>query len=329
LPVIEKETVKSNASSNEYITSIEEKSKQLLDEITDTEEKLNKIYDELSDKHFDDVSEEDVKNRYNSYKRASKNIFKSYQKAMLMQNEFSTRFNDIIKFKKKKSLFPGNMLIDIKEREMSHFASGINPYKLLLVCFFGCFFGVIIEMLWCLIKHGTIESRAGLVYGPFNLLYGFGAVCMTVSLYKLRNKSSIFSFAGGFAVGTVVEYFCSWFQETLFGSVSWDYSKQAFNINGRVCLLYSVFWGVLGILWMKALYPWMSKLILKLPNRAGKIFTVAATVFLTVNAVITALAVYRWSQRLAGADASNALWSFIDSRFTNVRMERIFPNMKF
>ncbi len=310
-------------------TAIEIKSKELFDEISSTELYLNKVYSELSDDNIPDFSEEYINNKYLSFKRAAKDIRKSYKKILFLQDEFSTRFKDILKLKKKPKAIPSNTLIDIREKKANHFASGINPYKLQLICFFGCFAGVILEMLWCIVRWGKFESRAGLVYGPFNLLYGFGAVCMTVALYRLRNKSAVFSFAGGFIVGTAVEYICSLLQETLVGSVSWDYSSMPFNINGRVCLLYSVFWGVLGVLWMKVLYPWSSKLILKIPNKIGKPLSWIMSVFILLNAIITIIAVFRWSQRLDGISADNPFWAFIDARFTDSRMKSIFPNMVF
>ena len=224
---------------------------------------------------------------------------------------------------------PANGSIDLEEQQSHHFARGINLYKLLLVCFVGSFAGVVVEVLWCLVRNGYIESRAGLVYGPFNLLYGAGAVVLTLALYRYRNRGYLLSFLGGMIVGSVVEYVCSWGQEALFGSRSWDYSNIPFNLNGRICLLYSVFWGVLGVLWIKDLYPRMAKWILKIPNKAGKILTWCLTAFLVVNAVVTCVAVARWSQRVQGEPASSNFWSFVDERFPDERMERIFANMEF
>ena len=88
-------------------------------------------------------------------------------------------------------------------------------------------------------------------------------------------------------VGSVVEYICSWGQELVFGSRSWDYSQMPFNLNGRICLMYSILWGVLGILWIKNIYPRMAKWILKIPNRAGKIITWVLVIFMVFNSVMT------------------------------------------
>ena len=129
--------------------------------------------------------------------------------------------------------------------------------------------------------------------------------------------------------GSVVEYACSFFQEMLFGSTSWDYSSVPLNINGRICLLYSIFWGFLGVFWIKSIYPRFSVWVLKIPNRIGKILVWILLVFMIFNSIVSALAVYRWSERIDGKEASNTIESVLDERFTDERMERIYPNMEF
>ncbi|MCI5800989.1 MAG: putative ABC transporter permease [Oscillospiraceae bacterium] len=85
--------------------------------------------------------------------------------------------------------------------------------------------------------------RTGLVWRPFNLIYGFGAVLLTLCLYRLRRKNDRWIFLGGALLGGGYEYLCSWLRETLLGTVSWDYSEIPFNLNGRVNLLYCFFGG--------------------------------------------------------------------------------------
>ena len=167
------------------------------------------------------------------------------------------------------------------------------------------------------------------MYGPFNLLYGVGAVALTVCLYRFRNHSSWISFLGGMIVGSVVEYICSFGQEALFGSRSWDYSHMPFNLGGRICLLYSVFWGLLGVLWIKDIYPRIAKWILKIPNRGGKIVTWLLVVFFACNAFMSAVSMYRWSRRMDAVPPANAFEVWIDERFPNERMQKIYANMEF
>ena len=115
----------------------------------------------------------------------------------------------------------------------------------------------------------------------------------------------------------------------MFGTRSWDYSNMPFNINGRICLLYSIFWGILGVFWIKTLYPRLSRLILKIPNKIGKIVTWIVTVFMAINIAVSGIAVMRWGQRVRGTEPSNEFWEFIDERFPDERMERIYANMDF
>lgn len=312
-----------------YVSTLEEESSRLLETARQTEEEMRAYYPRLLE---EDHSDAETQEKADSLKRATANMAKALAQTAAVSDELSARWTDIKKQRKKRRLLagaPSNAAIDLRESTARHFARGLNGYKLLLLCFIGSFLGVVIELLWCLITNGYLESRAGLVYGPFNLLYGIGTVALTVCLYRFRNRGSWLSFLGGMLVGSVVEYVCSWGQERLFGSRSWDYSHMPFNINGRICLLYSVFWGLLGVLWIKNLYPRMAQWILKIPNRVGKLLTWLLTVFFIFDALMSCVSMYRWTRRLQGEPPANSFWEFIDERFPDERMERIFANMEF
>lgn len=313
----------------------------LSDEMLELEQKESERYSELygklanqstmSENEIETLSAE-VNDEITSLEKASSNLRKGHLWASKQADELKTRLNEGRKSEKRWHLLrraPANSVIDYEERKLNNFAAGINFYKIAIICISGSFAGVIIEMLWCLIKNGYIESRAGLVYGPFNLLYGAGAVAMTLMLYRYRNRSASISLIGGMAVGSIIEYVLSWAQEALFGSTSWDYSSMPFNLNGRICLLYSFFWGILGVMWIKSIYPRIAKLILKIPNRSGKILTVSFSIFLIFNAVMTFGAVWRWSERVHNQPSSSFVDDFFDKRFPDSRMERIFANMEF
>lgn len=302
--------------------------RQLQSEVEQMEQQAQQIYAQLP--QTEDL--ESWEKTAAELKGVAGEITKASAQIYGVSDELSARCRDIQQQRKKRKFIataPANSTIDLQETQTNHFAKGMGIYKLLLVCFIGSFAGVVVELLWCLIINGYLESRSGLVYGPFNLLYGAGAVVLTVCLYRFRNRSGWISFLGGMIVGTVVEYVCSWGQEMIFGSRSWDYSAMPFNINGRVCLLYSVFWGFLGILWIKDLYPRMAKWILKIPNKPGKIITVVLTIFLAWNSVVSLAAVHRWTERLQNQPASNAVEQLLDERFPNERLERIYANMEF
>ena len=313
----------------------------LSDEILDMQsretERYTLLYERLaiqSDLTREEQSalEEEVNGEVELLEKTSAKLKKVQRWSSEQADELKTRLNEGKKSGRKRRFIrraPANSVIDYEETKTKNFAAGINFYKIALICISGSFAGVVVELLWCLIRNGYIESRAGLVYGPFNLLYGVGAVALTLILYRYRNRSSAFSFIGGIVIGSVVEYLLSWGQETLFGSTSWDYSEIPFNINGRICLLYSVFWGFLGVAWIKNIYPRVAKIILKIPNKAGKIITVALTVFMIFNALMSLCSVWRWSDRVHNVPAATAADRFFDERFPDSRMEKIFANMEF
>ena len=284
------------------------------------------------DTEIPEALEKQVQAEIASLQQAKENLSAAHKIASSTADELSARAEDVAKSLNRKWYCinpPSNTAIDVQEEEKSFFARGMNGYNISLIVFIGSFAGVMLELLWGLARHGYLESRSGLVWGPFNMLYGVGAASLSIILYRFRNRGKWLSFLGGFVVGSVVEYICSWLQEIVFGSRSWDYSRVPFNINGRICLLYSLFWGALGILWIKDIYPLMAKWILKLPNRAGKILTWVLSIFLAVNCLVSAAAVYRWSERLQGEPPKTWIGDVMDARFPNERMERIYANMKF
>lgn len=321
------ESLSVTQNETQLVSDIENESLRLLEIADTTEKEMTKLYPKM----LEEPDAVEMFGNADSLKRATSNIAKALAQIYRVSDEFNTRLKDIKRQEKRKLNIPApaNASIDLSEIKTDHFAKGLNLYKILLICFVGSFAGVVVELLWCLLKNGYIESRSGLVYGPFNLLYGAGAVLMTLCLYKFRNRSPIISFLGGMLVGSVLEYICSFGQELLFGSRSWDYSHLPFNINGRICLLYSIFWGFLGILWIKWIYPVMAKAILKIPNLAGKIITWVLVVFFVFNSFMTVVSMTRWVQRRDGVEPTTCFGQYIDEHFPDERMEKIFANMEF
>ena len=215
-----------------------------------------------------------------------------------------------------------------QEREKV-FAQGCGFYKLVSLFFVGAFLGDVTETVFCLVTTGRLMSRSSVVYGPFSIVWGLGCCLLTMVLYRIRGRNDSYIFAAGTLLGGAYEYICSVFTELVFGTVFWDYSGFAFNLGGRINLLYCFFWGIAAVVWMKLLYPRLSAWIERLPERAGKVTVWAALVFMIFNCMISSLALARYTERNTQTkEAENALEEFLDERFTDERMERIYPNAK-
>ena len=215
-----------------------------------------------------------------------------------------------------------------EESETKVFAYGCSFYKIVLLFFIGAFLGDITETIFCRITEGVWMSRSSVVYGPFSIVWGLGCACLTAFLYKYKDKSDRYIFLYGTVLGGAYEYICSVFTELVFGTVFWDYSKIPFNLGGRINLLFCFFWGIAAVVWLKILYPVFSGWIEKLPKKGGKIIMWAAIVFMVINMLISALALYRYNDRIENPVPKNNLEKILDERFDDKRMDRIYPNAK-
>lgn len=217
----------------------------------------------------------------------------------------------------------------VKKKGDKPFAAGLTFYKLFWVFFIGCIVGVIVETLFCLVMEHKIESRQGLIYGPFNPVYGFGAVVITAVLYFMRNARDLWVFVAGAILGGAFEYICSWYQETFLGTLSWDYSGDMGSIGGgRTSLIYMLFWGILTIIWLKFIYPFMSRCIEKIPKAIGTTLTWVLVVFMVLNMLVSGMAVYRMNMRHSGVPAKTWISQKLDQLYTDEFLQKIYPNMK-
>lgn len=222
------------------------------------------------------------------------------------------------------------ILNEPKVEKSTVFAKGCSFYKLLWLFLIGAFLGDIVETLWCHYTTGIWMSRSSVIYGPFSIVWGIGCALLTLLLYQYRYKSDRFIFLFGTVVGGAYEYACSVFTELVFGTVFWDYSHLPFNLGGRINLLFCFFWGIVAVIWIKIIYPKLSDLIEKIPKKTGTILSWCFIVFMTINIIISGLAIQRYSERQNGQiNAQNPVEEFLDQHYPNERMERIYPNAKF
>lgn len=205
---------------------------------------------------------------------------------------------------------------------------GFEFYELFWIFILFSIGGLLIETVWCLITCGYIESRKGLIFGPFCPIYGVGAVVLIVLLSSL-NQSKLKLAFGSFFYGSVIEYIFSLLQQKLFGTVSWDYSKMPFNINGRICLMYSLGWSLLGIILIKYIYPKIVVIIKSIPRDEGEYLATLLAIFILYDIFISVVAVIRADRRSYFVQAQNIFEKYLDKYFNDQTMHKVFPNMKF
>lgn len=212
------------------------------------------------------------------------------------------------------------------EKRKTIFAYGCSFYKIVILFMIGALLGDIVETIFIWLTKGVLMSRSSVVWGPFSIVWGLAFVFATILLHKHRDKSDSFLFLTGTFLGGAYEYVCSVFTEIVFGKVFWDYSHIKFNLGGRVNLLYCFFWGIAAVVWVKYIYPFLSKYIEKIPMKIGKVVSWILIIFMACNMMVSSMALIRADQRSKGIEAEYSWQEIMDERFDDERLKKIYPN---
>ena len=224
--------------------------------------------------------------------------------------------------------YPGIETMGDAKKANYVFGDGICFDKLVWVLLISSFLGALIEMCFCYLKGAGWMNRSSLLYGQFSIVWGFGAVVLTIVLQRLRNKRIWMIFLAGFVIGGTYEYTCSVLSELVFGTVFWDYSDMPLNIGGRTNVQYCFYWGILAVVWLKVLYPAMEYIIEKIPPLSGKIVTWALVFVMLCNGVLTAGAMIRYTERQTQPEPQTVIAEFFDQNYDDTWMEDRWPNMR-
>lgn len=131
--------------------------------------------------------------------------------------------------------------------------------KIFWIFLIGSILGYGIEMIVGLVQNGHFVKR-GFLFGPICPIYGFGAVILLFITKKMYQKP-FQKFLIATITFTVFEYIVSLVLEMVFGLRWWDYTNDILNIQGRVSLLYSVCWGIIGVIVLEKIHPFIQNKI--------------------------------------------------------------------
>lgn len=179
---------------------------------------------------------------------------------------------------------------------------------------------------------GEWESRAGFIWGPFSPIYGLAAMLLTVFALKFdeeERRSNIFIFCVAALVGGVVEYFASWAMETFWGIVAWSYLEIPGNFNGRTDIFHMIAWGALGLVWVRAGWPFVKKVFGKIDTKAFayRAITWALFIFIICDACMTIAVMLRADARTHGVEAATPIEQILDTYYPNEVLQARFENM--
>ncbi len=213
------------------------------------------------------------------------------------------------------------------------FAEGLCFKKLFFIFLIGSVIGTIYEDIlifvrtWMETGVGVWMTHRGVIYGPFNVIYGFGAALMCWLLLRKPYKNwQIFLYSA--LMGGAVEYLLSLGQELVIGTRSWDYSNQILDINGRTTLPIMLIWGAMGLVFMKIVYPWVSSLIEKIPPAVGENLFIALLIFMIFNMVVSWSALIRQNLRHHEIRPLTPIGEFYDRYYPDEFLRKYYTNME-
>lgn len=155
--------------------------------------------------------------------------------------------------------------------------------SVILMFFIFSFIGWSWEVVFHLLTDKSFANR-GMLFGPWLPIYGFGGT-LTLFIPKKISKNPVKTFVVIAILSTIIEYITSWYLEYTRNIRWWDYSEYALNINGRVCLIGSVVFGIGGCFAIYYLGPLLDDMIKKIPHRIAVTVSVILLSFFIADMV--------------------------------------------
>lgn len=169
-------------------------------------------------------------------------------------------------------------------------------YLYIIYFFIYSILGWCTEMIYCRICQGKWTDR-GFFYGPYCPIYGFGAIII-ISFLTPFIDNILLVFLFGVILTTILEYLTSYFMEKIFDARWWDYSTLPLNINGRVCLLNSFLFGMLGLIIIYIIHPKIANLVSLIPYNFLPYITYAITFIFAIDFAATLITLFDLKSKL-------------------------------
>jgi len=196
--------------------------------------------------------------------------------------------------------------------------------RLFWIFMIGSLAGFLYENILVLFQKGYFELRQGLLYGPLIPVYGIGAVIYEIIIPRMKSHLSAFFYS--MLLGAFIEYVCSYVQEVLFGTISWDYHWVTINLNGRTSILHAFYWGLAGVIFYDIIHPMFDKIMRKPFNKKSIVITTICFTLILFDVYLSWTACYRQKERICDIPAKNNIDRFMDKYYPDSRIDKIYTN---
>ena len=212
----------------------------------------------------------------------------------------------------------------------------INIYniKILFISFiFYSLIGWIIEVIDQFYRQKKLINR-GFLLGPYCPVHGIGALLMLLLLGRFYNNTLIL-FISSVLICTTLEYLTGFLLEKIFKARWWDYSDYKFNLNGRVCLQNSLFFGLAGVIIVKFSQPFLMGLIANISTNLLNIICIVLLLMFCIDLIISFYVICSFKNLTNNIlkDSTEEISSKVKSKLAKHsiffrRLIMAFPNLK-
>lgn len=190
--------------------------------------------------------------------------------------------------------------------------------------------GWTIEVCNSLIVEKKFVNR-GFMLGPYCPIYGVSAIIMI--LYLTQYKNNILTvFLLAVVICSATEYLVSYIMEKLFNARWWDYSTRKFNINGRVCLTNAFLFGLLGVLLVYFINPFITNILLNI--NILNIISIILIIAFIADFIISIDVTFKLKNTVKKLKKDNTeefnkkIQDILDKKKLNRRIFKAFPKFK-
>ena len=217
--------------------------------------------------------------------------------------------------------------------------AGTDMYHIINWFYIYSFLGWLWESSYVSFKEKKLVNR-GFVTGPVCTIYGFGAVIVYLIL-KPISGNIILLYLGGVIVPTILEYATAVLMETLFHTSWWDYSKNKYNFQGRICLGASLGWGAFSVILFYVFQPFVERIVALYSAATGELLVRIATLVYAVDFGMSYMNAMQIGEKLRNMDAvMDELYEYIQNsrlyesteelkgRLAHYRLNEYVPELK-
>ena len=162
---------------------------------------------------------------------------------------------------------------------------GAKLFEILTYFMIYSFLGWVMESVVRSISEKKLINT-GFLKGPICPIYGIGAIILFLFLDRFENRPVLLFFIAIILL-TIWEYLVGVLLEKIFHTKYWDYSNQKFNFQGRICLVNSICWGILGVVFIKYIHPFIQQIVSKVDSNLLYYVISILTIIFLVDMIIS------------------------------------------